>query len=137
MNLEYRYLVDTSIWVEFFRGRIPAIRKWMLELLDANMVVINGAVLSELLVGARGKKEINFVIERLSMLDYLEADQAFFMECGVLGNQIRKSGINMSLSDIMITAHARMNNLIILTMDKHFESIGKEIGVQYEILENF
>lgn len=30
-----------------------------------------------------------------------------------------------------------MNDLIIFTMDKHFEAIGQIIEVQYDITENF
>lgn len=136
MDQEIKYLVDTSIWVEFFRDNKSAIRKRVFDLLDANRIVINGVVISELLMGARGKKETDFVKERLSRLDYLEADKNFFILCGDIGNKIRKSGIKMPLSDILITAHAKANNLIIFTMDKHFKTIGRSIGVQYEILEN-
>lgn len=134
---EGKYLVDTSIWVEFFRERNQHIKKRVLDLLDANRIVINGVIISELLMGARGKKEIEFVKERLSRLDFLEADRNFFIICGDIGHKIRKNGVNMPLSDIMIAAHAKINNLIIFTMDKHFESIGRSIGVQYELLKNF
>jgi predicted nucleic acid-binding protein len=96
-----------------------------------------GVVAAELLLGARGKKEIEFVKGKLSSLDYLETDREFFFLCGTLGKKIRKAGIHMPLSDIMIATHAKMNNLIIFTMDKHFEAIGQIIEVQYDIIQNF
>jgi len=137
MTEEPKFLVDTSIWVEFFRGRNTVIKERVLDLLDANRIVINGVIISELLMGARGKKETEFVKERLSRLDFLNADKDFFIRCGNIGNRVRKAGINMPLSDIMITTHAILHNLIVFTMDSHFEKIGVSIGVQDEILKNF
>ncbi|MCK4766170.1 MAG: PIN domain-containing protein [Candidatus Aminicenantes bacterium] len=137
MNQKNKYLIDTSIWVEFFRGKSPAIKKRVLELLAADRIVINGVVISELLMGSRGKKETGFVEEKLSRLDYLESDREFFALCGELGGKIRKSGVKMPLSDIMIAAHAKINNVVIFTLDRHFEAVGRLAGVQYEILENF
>jgi predicted nucleic acid-binding protein len=133
----HKYLVDTSIWVEFFRGRSPAIKERVFDLLSTNRIIMNGVVVAELLMGARGKKEVAFVREKLSTLDYLETDKDFFSMCGTLGYKIRNAGLHLPLSDIMIAAHAKMNNLTIFTKDKHFENIGRIIEVQYEIIENF
>lgn len=132
-----RYIVDTFIWIEFLRGRIPALKNRISNLLTEDRIVINGVIESELLMGACGKKEVEFVNEKLTNLDYLEIDRNFLRYCGILGNKIRKEGINMPLSDIMIAAHAKINNLIIFTMDKHFEAIGQKFGIQFEIIENF
>ena len=132
-----RYLVDTSIWVKFFRGQSQVIKDRIFQLLAENRVATNGVVAAELLLGARGKKEVEFVKEKLLNLDYFETDKEFFTYCGTVGSKIRKAGINMPLSDIMIAAHAKMNDCIIFTMDKHFEAIGQIIGVQYDIIENF
>jgi predicted nucleic acid-binding protein len=107
-----RYLVDTSIWVEFFRGRSQAIKNRVLALLDTNRVLVSGVVISELLLGARGKREADFVKEKLARLAYLTTDRDFFISCGIIGSEVRKSGINMPLSDIMIAAHARLNDLL-------------------------
>lgn len=132
-----RYLVDTSIWVKFFRGRIQAIKDRIYRLLAEDKVVTNGVVVSELLLGARGKKEVEFVKEKLLNLVYLEADKEFFTYCGTVGHKIRKAGINMPLSDIMIISHAKMNDCIIFTVDKHFEAAGQIVDVQYDIIEHF
>jgi predicted nucleic acid-binding protein len=131
------YLVDTSIWVEFFRGRQPAIKNRVFSLLDQKRVIINGVIILELLMGARSNKEINFIKEKLANLNSLSEDINFFIYAGDLGKEIRKTGMNLPLSDIFIAAHARLHNLMIFTMDKHFESIGKEFGIQYEIIQNF
>ncbi|UCH98370.1 MAG: PIN domain-containing protein [Candidatus Aminicenantes bacterium] len=131
------YLIDTSIWIDFFQGRKGAIKKRVHDLLDQNRVFTNGVIIAELLVGAAGKKETIFVKENLLKLNYLETDRDFFVYCGELGNQLRKAGLNVPFSDLVIAAQAKGHNLCVFTRDNHFESIGLTLGIQFEILKNF
>ena len=64
-----RYLVDTSIWVEFFRGKSQVIRNRIIDLLTEDRIVICAVVVAELLLGARGKKEIEFVKQKLTQMN--------------------------------------------------------------------
>lgn len=132
-----KYLVDTSIWIRFFRGKSEIIRNRVVDLLDDERIVINGVVISELFLGARGKKEVQFIKDCISGLDYLDSDQNFFLQCGQLGLQLRKKGINIPLSDLMIATHGKIHKLCIMTTDKHFENIALPLQIEYEILENF
>jgi predicted nucleic acid-binding protein len=131
------YWIDTSIWIDFFRGRKGAIKNRVQELLEQNRVVTNGIIIAELLVGAAGKKETIFVKENLMRLDYLETNRNFYMYCGELGNQLRKAGIIAPFTDLVIAAHAKRHNLCIFSQDNHFESISLILGIQFEILKNF
>jgi predicted nucleic acid-binding protein len=131
------YLIDTSIWIDFFRGRKGAIKNRVQDLLDQNRVVTNGIIIAELLVGASGKKETIFVKENLLRLNYLETNRDFYIYCGELGNQLRKAGISAPFTDLVIAAHAKHHNLCIFSQDNHFESISLTLGIQFEILKNF
>jgi predicted nucleic acid-binding protein len=131
------FLIDTSIWINFFRGQNEAIKKRVYDLLEQNRVFTNGVIIAELLVGAAGKKETTFAKENLLRLNYLETDRDFYIYCGELGNKLRKSGINVPFTDLVIAAHAKRHNLFIFTLDNHFESIGLTLGIQFEILKNF
>ena len=131
------YLIDTSVWIEFFRGRKEGIKKRILELLDHNRIFTNGIVIAELLVGSSGKREINFVKENLLKLNYLDTGMEFFFSCGEMGNQLRQAGISVPFSDLVIATHAKQHRLIVLTLDQHYESIGLCQGVRFEILKNF
>lgn len=131
------YLVDSSIWIDYFRGRNKAIINTLERWLSEKRIVTNGAILSELLVGARGNKESKLVENVLNNLSYLETGRDFYSYCGYLGNDFRRKGITLPFSDIMIAAHAKRNNLIIFTRDKHFEKIGKNFGIQFARIVNF
>jgi hypothetical protein len=131
------YIIDTSIWVDFFRGNSEVIRKRILELATDNSIYYNGIIISELLTGAKSNKQFDFILENFEGLKYLEMDKDFFIYISRITNQLRTEGITLPISDVMIAAHTKMNNLIVFTKDRHFENTGRLIGFQYEFIKNF
>ena len=131
------YLIDTSIWIDFFRGKSEPIKSRIFNLLEENRIHYNGIVLGELLIGAVGKKEFDFINENFLGLNYLEMGRSFFIQVSKIGRQLKRSGISLPLSDTIIACHAKINKLILFTKDKHFETIGKTVGFQYDIIEKF
>ncbi len=131
-----RYLVDTSVWIDFFRGKSEVIKNRLLQLLNENAICFNGIILSELIIGARTRKELNFIKDNFEGLIYLEMDRDFFVYASEIGNQVKKSGKTILFSDLLMMAHARRYDLIVFTRDKHFESLGQSLNFQYEIIQN-
>ncbi len=131
------YLVDTSIWVDFFRGKSEAIKNRVLDLAANNRIYYNGIVISELLSGAKNQKQFDFIIDNFSGLNYLEMDKNFFIYSSKIIYQLKRSGITLPMSDVMIAAHAKQHNLIVFSKDKHFELTGKKVGFQYDVIKNF
>lgn len=131
------YLVDTSIWVDFFRGKSEAIKNRVLDLVANNRVYYNGIVISELLTGAKSQKQFDFIIDNFSGLNYLEMDKDFFVYSSRIIYQLKRSGLTLPMSDVFIAAHAKQNNLIVFSKDKHFELTGRKVGFQYEVIKNF
>jgi len=131
------FLVDTSLWVAFFRGKSLAIKNRLLDLAASNRIFYNGIVLMELLNGSKSDKQYQFVTDNFLGLQYLEMDKDFFVECSAMTAQLKSAGLTMSMSDIMIATHAKLNNLFVYSMDKHFELAGPAVGFQFEILKNF
>jgi len=128
------YLVDTSIWIDYFRGKSKAIKDRIHKLLGENRIFYNGIIFSELLIGTNSKRESIFIEENFSGLHYLTMDIPFFLSSGRVGNQLKTKGFTLPLSDIYIATHAKINNLIIFTRDNHFASIGQSIGCQFEVI---
>jgi predicted nucleic acid-binding protein len=131
-----KYLVDTSIWIDFFRGNSQMIKHRMIQLLNENAICFNGIILSELMIGARNQKELDFIKDNFQGLIYLETDRDFFVYASEIGNRVQKGGKTISLSDLLILAHAKKNNLTVFTRDKHFEFLGQNFDFQYEIFKN-
>lgn len=130
----FDYLIDTSLWVDFFRGKSEAIKNRIMDMVSNNRIYYNGIIIHELLTGARSKKQTEFIIDSFSGLKYLEMDREFFVQSSRIASQLRSSGITLPMTDIMKATHAKLNNLIIFAKDKHFEAMGQRIGFQYDII---
>jgi predicted nucleic acid-binding protein len=113
----YKVIIDTSAWIEYFRGN----KKYMFidTLLDQNRVYINDVILSELLPSILQKKET----ELAELLQDI-----FCLTLNIDWNEIRtyqlmnlKKGNNKTgLLDIVIVQNCIQNSASIVAEDKHF-----------------
>jgi predicted nucleic acid-binding protein len=115
-------LVDTSVWIEYFKGNTDV--KRLDTLIDTNNVCINELILAELIPSINIKKEqklkeILFSINRLEI--DINWNQIISIQTTNLKNGINKVGI----SDIIILQNAIMNNVELYTIDKHFSLMSK------------
>lgn len=131
------YLVDTSVWVEFLRGEKTAIKKRLEKLLDENRAAVSGIILAELLTGIGTEKEQRFLEDCFLGLHFLEANREIFAAAGKMGAALRKKGITMPLSDLLIASLAKTHALTVLTLDNHFQTLARPLGVQMELLKGF
>ena len=119
-------LVDSSVWIEYFRGKKEV--SVLDELIDRNQLRINNLILSELIPFLRIKKE-NTLIKILMTIKNIAikidwAEIIDFQEIN-LRNGLNKIGI----PDLIIVQNVRDNNLILYSLDKHFELMNKYIGI--------
>jgi len=123
-----KILVDTSAWIDFFRKKDPCY-KLVLELIDNNRICCVGIVLAELLQGAKSQKELGILKEFLYVFDFLPESTEMWKEAGELSFTIQQKGRSVGLSDCYISVITNSNNARLLTLDKHFDIIGKETGL--------
>ncbi|MCX5811157.1 MAG: PIN domain-containing protein [Proteobacteria bacterium] len=117
-----KILADTSVWIEFFNTESDAGN--MLEsLISTDSVAICGIVLFELMQGIKSETEKSTILDAISELPYIEMNSNLWQKSAALSASLRKKGITLPLSDIFIAAIALEHNLLIFTLDKHFESI--------------
>jgi len=119
-----KILVDTSAWIEFFRKKDPYY-KVILELVDNGKVCCLGIILAELLQGAKSQKELDVLKEFLYVFDFLPESTEMWRKAGELSYLLRQKGKAVGLSDCYISVVANTNDATLLTLDKHFEVIGK------------
>ena len=115
-------LADTTVWIEFFRTRSKT-GDILESLIKEGSVWLCGTVLFEILQGVRTEEEKSNVLEMLSDLPYVEMSQSLWQMASEISVSIRKKGLNLPLSDILIAAVAIRNNFSVFTLDKHFEQI--------------
>lgn len=124
-----KILVDTSAWIEFFRKKEPYYSV-VLELLDNDMVCCMGIVLAELLQGAKSEKELNTIKEFLHVFDFLPESVKSWEKAGELSYALKQKGKAIGLSDCYIAVLTRSSNVRLLTLDKHFDVLKKEIELK-------
>lgn len=71
-------LVDTSIWIEFFRGKEPYFTK-LKELIEASEVLAHEVVFGELLQVCKNKAEFNFILEYWESLNNIVSNGSFIL----------------------------------------------------------
>lgn len=88
-----------------------------------NEVYTCGVILYELLQGTRKAGEEKQVITAFSALKMLQYDTSIWIKAAKISANLRCSGLTLPFSDILIAAIAIEHNLVVLTIDTHFQHI--------------
>ena len=116
-------LIDTSIWVDYFRGKNQDLVESVKNLIRTRRATLCGIVLSELLAGVRAKKSRDTLKQTLDALEYVEVSRDTWILAGELSGNLRHQGISIPLTDLILAALALENNSVLFTSDSHFERI--------------
>ena len=120
-------LVDTSIWIDYFRGGGNS--SGMDALIDENILVTNKIILAELIPYLKIKKQVK-VIKLLYEINQipLRIDWEEIIEFQV---KCLKSGANgVGIPDLIIAQNAKENNCSIYSLDKHFHLLNRVLKVK-------
>jgi len=118
-------LIDTSIWVEFLRGKDRELVELVAGLIRNRRAALCGVVLSELLVGVKTRKDRDTLKQTLDALDYTEVSRATWVAAGEMAAGLRQQGAAVPLTDILVAALAIEKGCELLTQDSHFERVPK------------
>ncbi len=126
-------LVDTSVWIDFLRGRDTPFRHTLRALIEQEEdICLTGIVLTEILQGIKDENESNEVKEYLlafpiydptGITTYIEA-ATIYKQCLKKGRTIRKT------IDSLIAAIVMEHGLILFHNDSDFTSIAHCTGLK-------
>lgn len=116
-------LVDTSVWIQYFNRLDSKPGKSVEGLLREGKVVGAGIVLTELLQGSKIEKEFNAILESMAALPFLETTKNTWIRAGRISYSLRRSGITIPTTDLIIASLALEYDCLIFTLDPHFEKI--------------
>jgi len=120
-----RVLVDTSVWVSYFRGGSPVISEKVDSLLAGDEVCVPKIVLAELVQGAKSEREISTIEDFFDAFTILDQSPETWLKAGQLSRQLKNRGKTIHLLDCYIAVIAMENSCAILTLDDHFKEIQK------------
>lgn len=126
-------LVDTSAWIFALRkDPLPAIKERIDLLLKEDTVTIVPIVKLELLGGTKTKGDFNRLKGRLDALDSIELNEQVWEKAVYLAFNLRRKGITIPYTDILISAAAMQEGAILLHADAHFDLIAQYCELRVE-----
>ena len=128
MNDLDKILVDTSVWIEFFRKKEPFYTQ-VTQFIDDDKICCIGIILAELIQGAKTLKEIETLKDFIYVFLFLDEPAELWGKAGELSFTLRKAGTQIGLADCYIAAIAHQNKVGILTLDNHFSIIKKHLDL--------
>lgn len=115
-------IVDTSVWIEYFKEAtdiVPIVDEGLL----AGTVFMVGPVLTELLQGVKTNKELEKLEGCIDAVPFFECRYTDWHLAGVLSFKLRKEGVTIPLTDLIIAALSINNGASVHTFDHHFKLI--------------
>jgi predicted nucleic acid-binding protein len=129
------FLVDTSAWLfALKKDFIPAAKNRISDLLNENAVITTGIIKLELIGGTRTKTEFQRLKTRLDALDTISTDKSLWNGACDLAFSLRRKGITIPYTDIMIAAAALITEATVLHADMHFDMIKENSTLKVESL---
>lgn len=110
-------LVDTSIWIDYFRSPSGSTADLLVSHIEHGQVVALSMVFGELLQGVRDQREEKIVLDHWRNLP--KVDEAnLFIEAGRLFYRHKLYSAGVGLIDCYLIAAARTHKLDIFSLDK-------------------
>jgi predicted nucleic acid-binding protein len=121
------YFIDTSAWIEYFRGNHKY--SFLSDLIKSNAICINDIILTELLPSIIHRNEhnlaelLNAVKKYVLIIDWLEIRNIQLLN-------LKYGNNNIGISDIVIAQNCIQNELVIISNDKHYKQMAKYIPLK-------
>jgi len=122
-----RVLVDSSVWIDYFRAGRHA--PDLAALLDENRIVTNDLILAELIPALQLQRQTRLI----NLLRELEREplQPDWDEIVRLQTTCLRHGINgVGIPDLLIAQHALQNDLQLKARDRHFRQLASHAPLQ-------
>jgi predicted nucleic acid-binding protein len=110
-------LIDTSIWIEFFRDRDLSISDRLIEYLENGLAVGLSCVFGELLQGVKTEEEEKIILEFWRNIPKVD-EKFLFIEAGKLSGRYKLITKGVGLIDCYLLAAAKTHSLNIWTLDR-------------------
>jgi predicted nucleic acid-binding protein len=118
------FLLDTSAWIMALKKNPLSVLKNRVDhLLRLNTVAIIPLVKVELLGGTKTEAEFEKLHRRLNSLINYEINDEVWTKAARMSFTLRKAGLTIPNTDVIIAAAALVNQAILIHIDKHFEMI--------------
>jgi predicted nucleic acid-binding protein len=127
------FLVDTSVWIFALRKNpVLLIRNRIDSLLKEDAVITTGMIKLEVLAGAKTEKEYRRLKSRFDALESIETDDDLWRNGCEHGFRLRRKGLTIPSTDVLIATCALQAGAVLLHADAHFDLMEKPLGLRSE-----
>ncbi len=128
MNAE-RILIDTSVWIEYFRDELSSVTDKVDQILSEDDVYVPRIVIAELMHGAKSEKELSIIRDFLDAFQIIDQKEDSWIKAGKLAYDLKKRGKTIHLLDCYIAVIAQGFDCKIFTLNRHFTEIQKILKI--------
>jgi predicted nucleic acid-binding protein len=120
-------LIDSSVWIEYFRGNKSL--AVLSKLIESNLVCTNELILTELLPAVLRQRERGLAELLNALRKYpLHIDWAELRSWQ--SRNLKKGFNNIGIPDLLIAQNCLQNNLQIFSRDKHFRLLARHLPLE-------
>lgn len=128
---EHVILVDTSVWIDFFRNTPTRQAEWLDRNLGVEELAIGDLILAEVLQGFetdRGFKEAQRLLGRLDQIVIGGLELA--VEAARNYRKLRSAGVTVrGTVDVFIATRCLVDGLVLLHANRDFDAFEKHLGL--------
>lgn len=127
-----RILVDSTVWIDFFRRRQTAQASYLKNaLLTGEDISICGHIFAEVLRGVRSDEQYQKVLSHFEILTFLPTSKSVFRDAADIYRLLKRKGLKLKNSvDTFIAAVALSNDIPLLHNDQDFNLIALEFPLK-------
>ena len=120
-------VVDTSVWIDFFRGKLTEKSKLLSYLIEQGAdLAYTGVILTEVLMGFKREEDLKVAKGLFKNLIYLEATADTYIQASEIYRKARKHGVTIrSTIDCIIAVIVLQHKSKLLENDKDFIRIAR------------
>ena len=124
-------LADTSIWIDFFNGKITPETNMLDKALADGNVIIGDLILLEILQGIRNDSDYKKTLKALETLDNFELfGKTMVLDCADNFRKLRKKGLTIrKTADLIIATFCIKNKIPLLYSDRDFIPFSDHLGL--------
>ena len=124
-------LVDSSVWIDYFKGTDTAQTGLLDKLLVSEPVAIGDLMLTEVLQGLDSEREFNLVRKMLTSLTVVDlGGQQIAIQAARNFRSLRKRGITVRKTiDTVIATRCIESGYSLLHNDRDFEPFARHLGL--------
>ena len=125
-------LVDSSVWIDYFNGKITKQTNLLDSLLGSELIVIGDIILTEVLQGFQQDKDFKKAKKLLSAFIFRQMlGRQLAIKSAENYRTLRKKGVTVRKTiDVIIATFCIANNLPLLHSDRDFRPMEKHLNLK-------